>query len=150
LVGDRLLYGTGNGESTTTYDGSDSVIALDLDLKLVDRFTPSTWAEDNSSDADLGSLTPALLRRYPHPNGKRGTGYTPKTHHLGGIGGQIDQTYVCPTFGAAAVSGNTVYVPCIDGPREVTVDASGRITVGWQAVLASGGSPAVGGGAVWV
>nr|WP_205863472.1 PQQ-binding-like beta-propeller repeat protein [Planosporangium thailandense] len=151
LVGDRLLYATGNGESTTAYDGSDSVIALALDdLTLLDRFTPPTWAEDNSSDADLGSMTPALVGGYVYANGKRGVGYTLRPGHLGGIGGQVHQTYVCPTFGAAAVSGRTAYVPCIDGPRAVDVDAGGRITVGWQAVVSGGGSPAIGGGVVWV
>jgi outer membrane protein assembly factor BamB len=150
LVGDRLMYASGNGESTTAYDGSDSVIALNLDLKLVDRFTPSTWAEDNSSDADLGSMTPVRAGGYIYANGKRGVGYTLKPDHLGGIGGQVDQTYVCPAFGGAAVSGNTIYVPCIDGPRAVTIDAKGKMTVGWQAVVSGGGSPVIGGGAVWV
>jgi polyvinyl alcohol dehydrogenase (cytochrome) len=150
LVGDRLIYAVGNGESTTTYDGSDSVVALNRDLKLVDRFTPTTWAEDNSSDADLGSMTPAPVGGYVYANGKRGVGYTLRPDHLGGIGGQVDQAYVCPAFGSAAVSGNTVYVPCIDGPRAVTIDANGKISVGWQAVVSGGGSPVVGGGVVWV
>jgi outer membrane protein assembly factor BamB len=150
LVGDRLMYAVGNGESTTAYDGSDSVIALDRDLKLVDRFTPTTWAEDNSSDADLGSMTPALIGRYVYANGKRGVGYTLRPDHLGGIGGQVTQAYVCPAYGGAAVSGNTIYLPCVDGPRAVTVDAAGKITVGWQAVISGGGSPVVGGGAVWI
>jgi hypothetical protein len=66
------------------------------------------------------------------------------------VAGQVAQTYVCPAYGGAAVSGNTIYVPCVDGPRAVTVDASGVMTVGWQAVLHGGGSPVVGGGAVWV
>lgn len=150
LVGRRLMYAVGNGESTSVYDGSNSVIALDRDLKLVDRFTPSTWAEDNSSDADLGSMTPVVVGKYVYANGKRGVGYTLRPHRLGGIGGQVAQTYVCPAFGGAAVSGNTIYVPCVDGPRAVTVNASGAITVGWQAVLHGGGSPVVGGGAIWV
>jgi outer membrane protein assembly factor BamB len=150
LVGDRLMYATGNGESTTTYDGDNSVLALDRDLKVVDRFAPTTWAEDNSSDADLGSMTPVLVDGYLYANGKRGVGYTLNPDHLNGLGGQVDQTYVCPSFGAPAVSGDTAYVPCIDGPRAVTIDAKGKITVGWQAVLAGCGSPALGGGVVWV
>ena len=149
VVGDRLMYAAGNGESTTGYDGSNAVIGLTRDLRLVDRFTPSTWVEDNSSDADLGSMTPALVGSYVYVNGKRGVGYTLKLDRLGGIGGEVSQAYVCPAFGAAAVSGNTVYVPCIDGPKAVTVDGAGKITVGWQAALSGGGSPAVGGGAVW-
>jgi hypothetical protein len=41
-------------------------------------------------------------------------------------------------------------VPCIDGPRAVTIDAKGKITVSWQAVVSGGGSPVIGGGAVWI
>jgi polyvinyl alcohol dehydrogenase (cytochrome) len=150
VIGDRLVYSTGNGNSITTYDGGNTVVALDHDLNQVDRFTPTTWAEDTSSDADLGSTTPVLVGGYVYANGKRGVGYTLNAHHLGGLGGQVDQTYVCPTFGAPAVSGNTAYVPCIDGPRKVTIDTNGKITVGWQASLHGSGSPAIGGGAVWV
>ncbi|GII22881.1 outer membrane protein assembly factor BamB family protein [Planosporangium mesophilum] len=148
-VGDRLLYSVGNGESKTGYDGSDSVIALDRDLRLVDRFTPTTWVEDNAADADLGSMTPALVGSYVYANGKRGVGYTLRRDRLGGLGGQVAQAYVCPAFGGAAVSGNTVFVPCFDGVRAVTVDAAGKITVGWQMVMSGGGSPVVGAGAVW-
>jgi outer membrane protein assembly factor BamB len=129
LVGGRLVYATGNGEFTTAYDGSDSVIALDLDLKLVDRFTPTTWAEDNSSDADLGSMTPALVGGYVYTNGKRGVGYTLKPGHLGGIGGQVDQTYVCPAFGACAVrklvaAGQAAYLYSLMTPPSTRVRRS--------------------------
>jgi outer membrane protein assembly factor BamB len=149
LVGGTLMYAVGNGESTSGYDGSDSVIALDRDLKLVDRYSPSTWVDDNANDLDLGSMTPALVGSYVYADGKRGVGYTMNADHLGGIGGQVAQTYVCPAYGGAAVSGNTVYVPCDDGTRAVTVDASGKITVGWHAKVTTRGSPVVGGGAVW-
>ncbi|MGC9667267.1 PQQ-binding-like beta-propeller repeat protein [Planosporangium sp. 12N6] len=150
VVGDRLMYAVGNGESTTGYDGSDSVIALNRDLELVDRFTPSSWPQDNSSDADLGSMTPAAAGGYVYADGKRGVGYTVRPDRLGGIGGQVAQAPVCPAYGGAAVSGNTVYVPCQDGPRAVTIGADGGITVGWRAEMSGGGSPVVGGGAVWV
>src|SRR5207247_7213538 len=85
----RLLFAVGNGESTGgTYDGSDSVIALDPDLHLTDRFAPKTWAEDNDRDLDLGSMTPVLVNGYLLIAGKRGVGYTLRPDHLGGIGGQ--------------------------------------------------------------
>jgi polyvinyl alcohol dehydrogenase (cytochrome) len=41
-------------------------------------------------------------------------------------------------------------VPCTDGPRSVTVDSAGKITVGWHAPVRAKGSPVLGGGAVWV
>nr|WP_240942288.1 PQQ-binding-like beta-propeller repeat protein [Planosporangium thailandense] len=150
LIGGSLMYAVGNGESTTGYDGSDSVLALSRDLKLVDRFAPATWSEDNASDADLGSMTPVLVGGYVYADGKRGVGYTLRPGRLGGIGGQVSQATVCRAFGAPAVLGNTVYVPCPDGPHAVTVDPSGAIKVGWKSGEAGGGSPVIGGGAVWV
>jgi polyvinyl alcohol dehydrogenase (cytochrome) len=149
LIGDKLMYAVGNGESTSGYDGSDSVIALDRDLKLLDRFSPTTWADDNANDLDLGSMTPAAVGSYVFIAGKRGVGYTLKADHLGGIGGQVAQAQVCQAYGGAAVSENTVYVPCDDGPRAVTIDQAGAIKVGWHAPVRARGAPVVGGGAVW-
>jgi outer membrane protein assembly factor BamB len=150
LVGGTLMYAVGNGESTSGYDGSDSVIALDRDLKLVDRFSPTTWANDNANDLDLGSMTPAVVGSYVYADGKRGVGYTLKADHLGGIGGQVAQAQVCQAYGGAAVSGDTIYVPCDDGPLAVTIDPAGAIKVGWHSSVRARGSPVVGGGAVWV
>jgi len=151
VAGGRLLYAVGNGESTSgRYDGSDSVIALTADLQLVDRFAPRTWADDNSNDLDLGSMTPAVVGDYVYADGKRGVGYALRLANLGGIGGEVAQAYVCPAFGGAAVSANTIFVPCTDGPRAVTVDGAGKISVGWHAPVRAKGSPVVGGGAVWV
>jgi len=146
----QLLYVVGNGESSDSYDGSDSVIALDPDLALKDRFAPSVWADDNDRDLDLGSMTAAVVNGYVLIAGKRGVGYTLRADHLGGIGGQVDQGQVCRAFGGASVDGSTAYVPCQDGVRAVQVDDSGKIHVLWQAKTDAAGSPVVGGGAVWV
>ena len=151
LAGDRLLYAVGNGESTSgTYDGSDSIIALNPDLTLADRFAPTTWAADNASDLDLGSMSPALVGSYVYADGKRGTAYSTNVGSLGGIGGEVAQASVCRAFGGPAVDGSTVYVPCADGVRAVTVDGSGQISVVWHGPSSAAGSPVVGGGAVWV
>jgi outer membrane protein assembly factor BamB len=151
VVGDNLLYAVGNGESTSgAYDGSDSVIALSRDLQLADRFAPSTWAADNAADLDLGSMTPALVGSYVYTDGKRGTGYTLRSGGLGGIGGQVAQATVCRAFGAAAVAGDTIYVPCTDGPRAVRISSAGDIQPLWHGPNAAKGSPVLGGGAVWV
>src|SRR5439155_5258993 len=73
----RLLFPVGNGESTGgSYDGSDSVIALDPDLHLRDSFAPGTWAQDNNRDLDLGSMTPVVVNGYVLIAGKRSVGYT--------------------------------------------------------------------------
>jgi outer membrane protein assembly factor BamB len=94
-------------------------------------------------------MTPAVVGSYVFIAGKRGVGYTLKADHLGGIGGQVAPVQVCQAYGGAAVSGNTVYVPCDDGPLAVTIDQAGGIKVGWHASVRARGSPVVGGGAVW-
>ncbi|HWB38017.1 MAG TPA: PQQ-binding-like beta-propeller repeat protein, partial [Rugosimonospora sp.] len=150
VQGDRLLYAVGNGESTSGYDGSDSVLALNADLSLADRFAPTTWPEDNAHDLDLGSMTPAVVGGYVFIAGKRGTGYVLRGDHFGGIGGQVSQADVCRAFGGAAVSGDTVFVPCPDGTRAVRVDSAGQIHVTWHTTAPADGSPVLGSGAVWV
>jgi polyvinyl alcohol dehydrogenase (cytochrome) len=150
VIAGRLMYAAGNGESTSGYDGSDSVIALDRELRLLDRFSPATWADDNDRDLDLGSMTPIAVGPYVYIDGKRGDGYTLRPDRLGGIGGQVDSTHVCRAFGGAAVTGATAYLPCSDGTRSITVDPAGRITVGWHLSVPARGSPVIGGGAVWI
>jgi outer membrane protein assembly factor BamB len=146
----RLYYTVGNGESTSGYDGSDSVTALGPDLRPLDSFAPGTWADDNAHDLDLGSMTAVVVNGYVFISGKRGVGYTLRPDRLGGIGGEVAQAKVCPAFGGAAVDNDVVYVPCRDGPRAVHVDGAGRIEVRWHAAVRAAGSPVVGGGAVWV
>ena len=146
----RLLFTVGNGESTSGFDGSDSVIALDPDLRLIDTFAPGTWADDNHGDLDLGSMTAVVVNGYVFVAGKRGTGYTLRPERLGGIGGEVAQAMVCRGFGGAAVDNDVAYVPCPDGTRAVRVDAAGRIEVRWRAPVPAAGSPVLGGGALWV
>jgi outer membrane protein assembly factor BamB len=145
----NLYVSTGNGSSTSTYDGSDSIVELSPTLKLLSRFAPSGWAADNASDLDLGSLAPVLLPGgLVFSAGKRGTGYVLHQDALGGIGKQVSSAGVCAAFGGAAQSGSTVYVPCLSQLRQVTVGADGSIKLGWTNSSA-GNSPVVGGGAVW-
>jgi outer membrane protein assembly factor BamB len=146
----RLLYSVGNGESTDTFDGSDSVIALSPELRRLDFYAPSVWAEDNARDLDLGSMTPAVVGSHVLIIGKRGIGYVLDGNHLGQIGGEVSQAPVCQAYGGAAVDGDSVYVPCTDGAHKVTVDAAGHLTVGWHSSVRARGSPVVGGGQVWV
>jgi outer membrane protein assembly factor BamB len=146
----NLYVSTGNGSSTTSYDGSDSVIELSPDLKQLDLFAPSTWAADNARDADLGSLAPTLTPNgYVFIAGKSGTGYVMKQGQLGGIGGQVSQRAVCRGFGGTALEGNDVFVPCTTGMARVSIAADGSMKVVWKASVGANGSPVVGGGAVW-
>jgi outer membrane protein assembly factor BamB len=145
----NIYVSIGNGESTTTYDGTDSVLELSPALALESRFAPSSWAADNAGDADLGSLSPVLLPGgWVFIAGKSGTGYVLHQGALGDIGGQVSSASVCAGFGGAASSGDTVYVPCEASLREVQVGSNGSLTAGWQ-TDAAGGPPVLGGGAVW-
>jgi outer membrane protein assembly factor BamB len=148
--GGDLYVSTGNGSSTTTYDGSDSVLELGPDLRPRSQFAPARWAQDNAADLDLGSLSPVLLPAgRAFIAGKSGIGYVLRQGALGGIGGELASGAVCPAFGAAAVAGATIYLPCRGGLARVEVGSAGAISVAWQTVSGADGPPVVGGGAVW-
>jgi outer membrane protein assembly factor BamB len=149
LAPDGHIYvSAGNGESTSSYDGSDSVIELTADLKRVSYFAPTTWPSDNAGDLDLGSLAPALVGNNVFIAGKRGTGYLLKQGALGGIGGQLAERTVCKAFGGTARVGSTLFVPCTDGVRAVHVSST-NFTMGWHAASNITGSPVASPGAVW-
>jgi hypothetical protein len=145
----NLYVSVGNGASTSTYDGTDSVLELSPTLALESGFAPKTWAADNASDADLGSLSPVLVPGgWVFIAGKSGTGYVLRQGALGGIGGQVSSAFVCTGFGGAASSGGTIFVPCNSSLRQVRVGSDGSLVVGWRS-QAAGGPPVLGGGAVW-
>jgi outer membrane protein assembly factor BamB len=145
----NVYVSVGNGASTTSFDGTDSVLELSPTLALESFFAPSSWASDNANDADLGSLSPVLVPGgWVFIAGKSGTGYVLHQGALGGIGGQVSSAAVCTGFGGAAITGSTIFVPCVGSLREVQVGANGSLTPGWQS-SAAGGPPVVGGGAVW-
>ncbi len=146
----NLFVSTGNGSSTTTYDGSDSVVKLSPGLALLSRFAPDSWAADNAQDADLGSLSPVLVPGgWVFIAGKSGTGYVLRQDDLGGIGGQVSAADVCRAFGGSAQDGATIYLPCTDGIRSVLVGSDGTFRVGWHTATGADGPPVVGRGAVW-
>lgn len=147
------LYATvGNGAATSgAYDGSDSVIELSPALHRLAFFAPTTWAEDNASDLDLGSMSPALLGNGTIlADGKRGTAYLLNASHLGGIGGQLAKAPVCTAFGGPAVDGTVAYIPCEGGGTAAVSTAGRQLHVLWRGPAAAEGSPVLGGGAVWV
>jgi polyvinyl alcohol dehydrogenase (cytochrome) len=150
---DGTMYvSVGNGEETgTSFDGSDSVTALSPDLHRTGIFAPSTWADDNAHDLDLGSTQPALLPGgMLLADGKRGTAYLVDAAHLGGVGGQVAQADVCEAYGAAAVQGSVVYEPCAQGGLAAVSTAGHAIRVRWRGPSQAQGSPVIGGGRVWV
>ncbi|SDP03484.1 PQQ-like domain-containing protein [Nakamurella panacisegetis] len=146
----RVFFAVGNGESTSTYDYSDSVTELDpATMTRVDFFAPSSWANDNANDLDLGSMTPAYTSAgYILQAGKSGTAYTVRIGHLGGIGGQVRSGSLCRAFGVSAVTGSTVYLPCTNGVTRVDVHSDGTFTKRWTAANIPG-SPITGPGALY-
>src|SRR5882757_3591607 len=149
LEGSRLLYAVGNGESTGgQYDDSDSVVALTTDtLNRVDSFTPSTWADDNAHDLDLGSSNPVSLGAHVLVTGKRGVSYVLDRTDLSH---STSQLATCPSLGSPAVQGDIVVIPCQAGPKAMSFDNNGQLTPMWSSPAAATGSPAIGGDAVWV
>jgi outer membrane protein assembly factor BamB len=126
------------------------VLSLDALLQPTDFFAPSGWAQENAGDTDLGSMTPVRAGPYVFMDGKGGTGYLLAADHLGGIGGEIAKAQVCRAYGAPAVTGMTVYVPCRGSLQQVTVTSPAGIRLGWRFPVGAAGSPVTGGGAVWV
>lgn len=147
-----LLVAVGNGAAGAgaAYDHSDSVLKISSRTgKLLDFFAPSSWSQENDTDADLGSQGPALVGKWVFQAGKSGAAYVLRLDRLGGIGGQVSAARLCTSFGGTAVDGDIVYVPCTDGLRAVRIDSTGHLHVLWHAATSITGSPVVGGGRVW-
>jgi outer membrane protein assembly factor BamB len=146
-VGNGSVYKASRG-----YDDSDSVLELSPTMRLLQYFAPASWPSDNQHDRDF-SAEPALL-----PGGqvliagKSRIAYLLNGAHLGGISGQLASLgSLCSADidGGPAVTGRTVYLPCLAGPVAVRVTAS---PAGLRQVWSShrgGGSPIVAGGLVW-
>jgi outer membrane protein assembly factor BamB len=137
-----LLVAVGNSEHTQTsqgYDGGDSVTELSPGLARVRDFHPSSWAQDNAVDADLGSMGPAQVNTSVVQAGKSGTVYVMDAATLGTRWARTVPGVSCQAFGGAAVSGNRVYLPCTTGTLALDVDANGVATRRWT--VAGAGSP---------
>lgn len=146
----NLLYEVGNGSSTSKFDGSDSVIELTPTLSRSDFFAPATWANDNATDLSLGSSDPTLIGPWVWVGTKRPIGFVLRAGKLGRIGGEVSQATVCPSFGGTSVHNGVAYLPCTDGPRAISIDSSGHVSVRWHASVPANGAPTIGGGAVFV
>ena len=147
----NLYVSVGNGAITSgQWDHSDSVLKLSPTLQLIDAFAPTSWAQDNANDADLGSQGAVLLPgNFVFAAGKNGNGYLLNANKLGGIGGSVDEQSVCRSFGGTASVGSTIFVPCTNGLLQITIDTSGHMHQGWQASGDIVGSPVVGGHTVY-
>jgi hypothetical protein len=148
----HLYFSNGNGSTVAgnRYDHTDSVLEINTSAKLLHSFAPAQWAADNAGDVDLGSISPALVgAKWVVQGGKSDRVYVLRQNKLGGVAGQVSVSHICASYGGAAVKGSTVYLPCTDGLRALSVDATGHLHVLWRAASNINGSPVVGGGRVW-
>jgi hypothetical protein len=146
---------TGNGSvksAADPYDDSDGALSLSPSMKLNQFFAPTTWPSDNAGDLDL-STEPALLSDgQVVVSGKSDIVYLLNGADLGGIGGQqAELKAACgdDIDGGMAVSGSTVYLPCLTGITAVqTTQSPATLKVLWQGT-AGGGPPVLAAGLVW-
>ena len=151
----NLWVSTGNSTITSPghpYDNSDGTLELSPSLRLLQYWAPRSWPADNAGDIDF-SAVPALL-----PNGqvvqagKSGRVFLLDGGHLGGVGGeQAKLASACDADidGGVAVSGTTVFLPCLSGIVAVRASASPpRLRLLWKSGT-GGGPPIIAAGLVW-
>jgi outer membrane protein assembly factor BamB len=146
-----VFAATGNGSSTSDFDGANAVVRLSQDLKLLDFFAPSDWADLSRRDADLGSAGPILLDNNRILQvGKSGVGYLLDVAALGRIGGQLYQAPICSAgaYGGAGHAGIVAYVGCRDGLYAVQVQDRSFAVV-WRGPQVRAGAPTLTDRAVW-
>ena len=149
----HVYVAVGNGaEVGGAWDKSDSVTELSPKrLKRQSIFAPSTWAEDNAQDLDLGTSSPVSIPGLHRMviAGKRGTVYL-LPEHFKGIGSQIATLDGCSAFGGPAVTGKTVLMPCLFS-HQIRALSVGSSSMHW-AWTANGvyGSPIIAGPRVYV
>jgi outer membrane protein assembly factor BamB len=151
----NIWVAPGNGSVTTpgqAYDDSDGVLELSSTLRLKQYFAPSDWAAQNASDLDMSTAPVLLASGQVLVAGKSGTAYLLDGSHLGGIGGQqAILKSACGTVidGGTAVSGTTVFLPCLQGIVAVQATPSPPgLRLLWSSGT-GGGPPIVAAGLVW-
>jgi outer membrane protein assembly factor BamB len=149
---DGSLYVTsGNSDSETDFDDGNAVIHLNAALQPTDEFAPTNWAQLNAGDVDLGTVEPQLLDNDRlFQTGKSGVGYVLQASKLGGVGGELHQEQICDSvYGGLAHDGSTVFVPCSNRLRSLTIGDT-AFTDNWSIPFTSPGPPTVANGLVWV
>jgi hypothetical protein len=169
-----LLVSTGNAPFDGRTDWGDSVLMLaPAAARLLQSYTPSTYKELESTDADLGSTAPALL---PAPGGGRAPRYAVqggkdgklrllslrrlngRTGHAGPTTGGELQVLDAPRGGLAFTTpavwrrGRRVFVLTADQGGTVAYELSGRparLHVVWDNGT-PGSSPVLAGGLLYV
>jgi outer membrane protein assembly factor BamB len=147
----NVFVATGNGESSSGFDYGNTVLRLTPKLHLASFWRPTNAAQLNQSDADLGSVGPALLGGgRVFAIGKEGVGVILSTSNLGGIGGQLFQANVCGggAYGGTAYQAPLLFVPCTDGLVALRVNGNSFSTA-WRSSSFNAGPPIIAGGVVW-
>jgi len=151
----NVWVSAGNGsvyKASRGYDDSDSVLELSPAMHLLQFYAPDTWPSDNATDRDM-STEPALLSDgQVVVAGKQRTVYLLNGAHLGGIGGQqasLPGACQADIDGGFAVTGDTIYLPCLSGIVAVRVTRSPpSVRLLWS-TQAGGEPPIVAAGLVW-
>jgi len=162
----NLYFTSGNGFDSTTFDNGNTIFKLSPTLALVDWWAPSEWDYMNATDADLGSVGPALVgtsNNLVFQTGKSGWGYllnTTLSSPGGHFGAELFSGKVCnaatdartandQVFGGVAYSDPYIYVPCPEGIKALQLAAGPSFTVAWSSPSFHPGPPIVAGGVVW-
>ena len=149
-----VATGNGSAEPGQAFDHGNAVIALGPGLQELGYFAPSTWAQDNTTDSDLGSTAPiALGDGRLFMVGKQAVAFLLRGDALGGIGHPLASVPACDSEGANAYAAPAAYVVCTDDGalEKVTIGPGDTMTRVWTWHSPSGGagSPTVVGGVVW-
>ena len=151
-----IFLATGNGSALPgqSFDHGDSVIELSPQLQELQYFAPTSWAQDNAKDLDLGSTSPVLLGDGQlFVVGKEATAYLLNAASLGGIGGALSSLEVCSSIGASSYLAPSVYVVCNSQGRidQVVSGTGNSLHLGWSWTSPTGAasSPTIAGGVLW-
>ena len=146
-------------QSIGDWDGNNGVWRLPADLsRPLDSWTPANWLYLNRNDIDQGSFAPAVMSNgLIFDTGKYGIGFLLRQDKLGGVGGEAYQSKVCTTggpaggsFGGAAVSQDSLYVPCRDGIVAIHVDAkAATFSIAWRGAQQFPDTPILAYGLLW-
>ena len=166
----NIYVASGNGASSSPYDCGNTVFKLSPTLSYLDSWAPTGWASLNGSDADLGSLNPALVGSSGNlifQTGKNGWGYLLNSAQLSTqanhIGGEAFNRAVCnaavssgsqtaqngQVFGGTAYMDPYIYVPCPEGIKALQLAAGPSFSTAWSSATFHAGAPIVSGGVVW-
>jgi len=151
----HVWVSVGNGSvhsSSHAYDDSDSVLELSSTMRLLQFFAPSTWATNNSQDLDMSTAPVLLPDGQVILTGKSRIVYLLDGPRLGGIGGQqatLRSACSDDIDGGIALSGMTVYLPCVTGVIAVRAAQSpAALHLLWSSGT-GGGPPIIAAGLVW-